>query len=120
MQVIKGTKYAYFDVDSTLVYSPSERDLSGFIFDGKGQRNIGGILFESDDYHVQLLKEFKARGFTIIVWSAAGAEWCEKICKEFELSMYVDLCIGKPDWFIDDKPSYEFMSEEKRTYISGE
>lgn len=116
MQVIRSTKTAYFDVDNCLVFSESELEFTKAITEGLAL--IKGQKWVLHSAHAQLLKEFHARGFTIIVWSAGGADWASTIVTAFGLEAYVDLVIGKPDFFIDDKCAYAFMSEDRRTYIN--
>lgn len=119
MQVIHSTKIAYFDADQTLVFSESELKNHPQRSTLGGVRFINSVAWYLDSRHYSLLREFKARGFTIVVWSAGGSEWAEKVVRSFNLTSYVDLVIGKPDFFIDDKPAAGFMPESMRTYIES-
>lgn len=114
MLVIKATKIIYVDVDSTLLFSLREypHEVTHEVV------KIGGRKFWVHDPHIEMIKDFKARGHSIVVWSAGGAEWAEMAVRALKLELYVDLVISKPDWFIDDKPATGFMSEEKRFYKS--
>lgn len=53
--------------------------------------------------HTRLLKQYKGRGFAIIVHSMAGVKWAEEIVKGLELEQYVDICMSKAIKHIDDK-----------------
>ncbi len=96
------------DIDETLV-SPTNwnypKKKQSFV-------NIDGIRFYIHKRHVTLLKEFKARGFTIILWSAGGSEWAKTIAIQLKLEPIVDFIMDKPNWYIDDKPSTKFMGEQ--------
>jgi len=61
--------------------------------------------------HIKILKDRKARGSYIVVWSAGGFAWAEAVVKALELEAYVDLIMTKPHAYIDDKPAEEFMGE---------
>ncbi len=65
--------------------------------------------------HIELLKKHKARGMTIIVWSAAGVEWGEAVVKALKLEDYVDAVFSKPSRYVDDLPCTEWMGN--RVYI---
>ena len=52
---------------------------------------------------IKHLKKMKARGFSIIVWSAGGSEWAEAAVKALKLERYVDVIMPKIDFHLDDK-----------------
>ena len=112
MHVIKSTRSVWYDCDNTLVFSLREypHQISNEII------KINDRKFWVHVPHVETIKDFKARGHTVVVWSAGGAEWAEMVVKALDLTDVVDLVISKPDWFVDDKPSSMFMSESKRFY----
>lgn len=105
MQVIKSTKIVYYDVDNTLVFSLREypHQISNEII------KINGRKFWVHLPHVETVRDFKARGHTVVVWSAGGAEWAENVVTALKLNDVVDLVISKPDWIWDDKEPNEFM-----------
>lgn len=104
MKVIKSTKIIYCDVDETLVLW----DWKQYDPDGKDLIEIKDIQSGYSEFllphfrHVEFLKQFKTRGHTIVVWSQGGAIWCETVVKALGLEDIVDICISKPDWYIDD------------------
>jgi len=67
--------------------------------------------------HLEKIKEFKARGHLIVVWSAGGADWAERIVYQLKIEEYVDLIISKPSWFIDDLEATEFMPPHNRIFL---
>lgn len=114
MITLGGTRYVYFDVDNTLVFSKSEFP------EVKGPEVlIGGRRWTIHDAHIEAMRDFKARGHTIVVWSAGGAEWAEKVIDNLHLEGVVDLCLGKPDWIWDDKEAAEFMPGRYYVAVEG-
>ena len=117
MNVIKGNKFVYFDVDETLVkwsYDRYEADKA--------------ILFEIDmisEYlvphskHIELLKRYKTRtkDTVIVVWSQGGWDWAETVVKTLGLEEYVDAILTKPDIYVDDLNSVWFMGDNKRVFL---
>lgn len=101
-----------FDVDDTLIRWDlnSEQPIKAFdpilkdIIDIVPNLNI-----------VRLLKEKKARGCYIIVWSLGGASYAEAVVKALHLDSYVDLIMTKPAGIIDDKDPVEWLP--RRIYI---
>lgn len=52
--------------------------------------------------HINLLKKYKAQGYTIIVWSAGGYRWAESVVNTLGLQDIVDKRMSKPLKYIDD------------------
>ena len=48
------------------------------------------------------MREFKARGHYVIVWSQGGWEWAEAVVKALGLEDLVDEVKTKPQWMVDD------------------
>ena len=65
--------------------------------------------------NIRLLKEKKARGAHITVWSQGGWKWAEAVVKALCLMHHVDIIQSKPIGIIDDLPSEAWMP--KSTYI---
>jgi hypothetical protein len=59
--------------------------------------------------HIQLIRQFKARGHTIVVWSQGGWSWAESVVKTLGIENLVDIVMDKPNWYIDDLPAEAFM-----------
>jgi phosphoserine phosphatase len=97
MQVIHASKIIFVDCDDTLV-----------IWDRSS--------YTPHQEHIDAVKRFHARGHTVVVWSAGGSEWAERVVKELHLEPYITLVMSKPDWYIDDKSASEFMPENVRIY----
>lgn len=98
MQVLNSTKLIFVDIDDTLVI-------------------WAGSDYTPHPLHIESIKKFYKRGHTLIAWSAGGATWAARVVRELNLEQYFWAAIGKPDWFLDDKTSSEFMPELNRVYF---
>jgi hypothetical protein len=122
MIILPSDQAVFCDVDDTLImWNPSKEELekNGIsITCPAGYSIIDGELTPSGSWtarvlphlaHVEQLKRHKARGHTVIVWSAGGWDWAKVAVKALGLEPYVDLVISKPTWIYDDKKAAEFM-----------
>ncbi|HEY5236210.1 MAG TPA: hypothetical protein VIJ14_08540 [Rhabdochlamydiaceae bacterium] len=128
MIVIPGNKIVYTDCDDTLVFwhsTPEQKEKEGVLFtcpgsmvwdvDGEeiGYANSWSEILVPNWPQIEELRKFKIRGHKIILWSAAGVEWCETIAKTLKLEDVIDVCICKPVYVIDDLPVSEFMPQSR-------
>jgi hypothetical protein len=97
----------YVDVDETLVFLnfPESRakdavDFSSFGFNAK-------VLVHK--HHVELIKQFRARGIGVIVWSVGGVKWARAVVEFLGLTGYVTAILPKPSWMLDDKDPSQFL-----------
>jgi hydroxymethylpyrimidine pyrophosphatase-like HAD family hydrolase len=100
MKVIETEKTIFYDMDDTLIMhtkhiSPLEQKVT---IDFYGEN----IDFAVHTDHVKLLKNYKARGFTIFGWSGNGYKHAENVIKALNLEDYVDFVLTKPYRVIDD------------------
>jgi hydroxymethylpyrimidine pyrophosphatase-like HAD family hydrolase len=98
MYVLKSDKTLFVDVDDTLV-----------IWEGESYR--------PHKKHVELIKRFHKRNQPVVVWSAGGWEWAERIVKELGLEPYVTAIMSKPVWWIDDLKADGVLLEVNRIYL---
>jgi hypothetical protein len=111
MKVIKSSRIVMFDVDETLVIW----DWRAIDPEGKNLISISNPagacqeLVMPHDRHITLMRQFKARGHTVVVWSQGGWAWSESVVKALGIEELVDLIIDKPSWYVDDLPSEVFM-----------
>lgn len=112
MKVIETNNLVCFDVDDTLV-----------MWDIPESREHEAITFNSFGYpcrllphhkHIELMKQFRARGHTVIVWSQGGYEWALAVVKKLGIEDCVDVVMTKPKWIVDDLPPAAWTS---RTYL---
>lgn len=118
-QVLETHRAIYVDVDDTLTiaeyerYNPKEEDLV-LIKDPDSDLTRNFMIHRR---HIEVLKQFKARGHTIIVWSQGGYRWAETVVKTLGLQEIVSYVVDKPAWFIDDLPAEAFMGVKERVYL---
>ena len=96
------------DVDNTLLmWDKTHRK------PGKGKLKIQDpytkefVYLTPHTVHIRLLKQYSARGFRVIVWSAAGQAWAQTAVNALQLNQYVYDTMAKPVKFIDDKDNLE-------------
>lgn len=106
MQIIENEHICVYDVDETLFMHDTMSDIG--ITNPYSMSFISGYRNEK---HVELLKQHKARGMFIIVWSKAGSKWVETVIKHLLLEEYVDLILTKPDKYIDDLDASQILGE---------
>lgn len=101
-------KTLFVDVDGTLVLYPdmypngevpNQHFLCHMFFGKNPEFETGGYV---NSLVVSKIKAFKAIGYTIVVWSQSGGDWAEHVIKKLSLEAYVDVCMSKPLWIIDD------------------
>lgn len=63
--------------------------------------------------HVDLLVEYKKKGWCVEVWSAAGAEWATAVVKALDITKFVDVVGPKPSIYVDDLPAAVWLGYPK-------
>lgn len=120
MKIVRHEQIIAFDIDDTLVfYEPeSVTEKSALkpvmITDPYDESLIKAYAHNS---HIKLLKDKKARGAYILVWSQSGYRWAEAVIMALGLQSYVDQVMSKPTAYVDDLPCNEWMGA--RIYLSG-
>lgn len=104
-----------FDVDDTLVMHEISEEMPGDVYVKDPYDNKDNLL-RTHERHVKLLKDFKARGYTVCVWSAAGAPWAKAVVDALKLEEYVDIVMSKPLKYVDDLPANEILGS--RLYLN--
>lgn len=113
MKIIKSEQIICVDIDDTLVLWNKKIKIKSILVKDPYMNKF--IKVKPHYAHIQLLKEKKLRGYTIIVWSQGGYKWAETIVKVLKLESYVDLILSKPLAIIDDLPASKWLGE--RIYI---
>ena len=104
MKTITATRSVFFDVDDTLVIW----DWKSINPEGIGLVKITdpdsgcSVLVHPHARHIELMRQFKARGHTVVVWSQGGSAWAESVCKALGIELLVDYVMDKPNWYVDD------------------
>lgn len=98
-----------FDVDQTLLIWKKDHDKPGpnKIEIADPYDAYKTVFLKPHQVHCRLLRQYKGRGFTVIVWSKAGYAWAETAVKVLDLEKYVDYVMTKPDRHIDDATKIE-------------
>lgn len=114
MQVIKNEQVICIDVDDTLVLHKRVEAGDTVVsfkdpYDGTARQLVVHMP------HAKILRDRKARGATIVVWSQSGWAWAEAIVAAMGLQACVDFVASKPIAYIDDKPVEQWMAE--RIYL---
>ena len=100
-----------YDCDDTLVMW--HKDVNDVYV--KDPYDNAEVLLKRHEKHIKLLKDHKARGYYVCVWSAGGYMWAKAVVKALELENYVDHIMAKPLTIVDDLPVEAWMG--KRVYL---
>jgi len=100
----------FSDIDGTLVIWHQEDHLEAIPFNCYGTE----YKLVPNKENIKKLKEFHNKGYTVIVWSAAGSGWCQEVVKKLKLKKYVKYCVSKPEYFLDDLKAEKFLPENRR------
>lgn len=107
----------FWDVDDTLVlWEHKDKLTKGLDFIDPHDKSVHMLVPHKK--HIKLLKDFKARGYTNIVWSGGGNSWAETVIKTLKLQKYVDIVMTKPMKFVDDLSANEVLGS--RIYLKHE
>lgn len=107
MFVAKDRPTVYFDVDDTLLLWGGDYEINGLPFPAVAH-----------DEHVTLLRSLKAVGYTVVVWSAGGSAWAERVVQQLGLAECVDVIVSKPSLWIDDyKDPARILEHTRHRYI---
>jgi hypothetical protein len=100
MVVTKNDNVVCFDVDDTLIMWswPAEFNDDVITFDNWGHN----VQLVPHKKHIELMKQFKARGHYVVVWSQGGFAWAKAVCETLGITHLVDEVKTKPKWCIDD------------------
>lgn len=100
MQIIENEMIVPFDCDDTLAMWDNPT------VDGPGKVKIefadGYVYLTPHNYHIQLLKIHKQRGYVVIIWSANGRKHAERVAKALGITEYVDFVMTKFIKHFDD------------------
>ncbi len=115
MQTLKTELLIFFDVDDTLIMWRKTHEKAIKFTDPYSYKKL---TVWPNFSNINLLKEKAVRGFTVIVWSAAGYQHAEAVVKALNLDAYVAFIMSKPTAYIDDKDVNRWWP--KRVYLEPE
>lgn len=122
MQIISHEFIVVTDIDGTLIRPGDDNPHMIHI--------TNPYLKETYSYiphlaHINLIKQYKTRGFFIIAWSANGVNHAKSVIQALNLEKYINLVITKPMKAVDDKNNLNdiignrvFIPEEGFNYES--
>lgn len=115
MKVVENEQILFSDVDDTLIRwdEINPKDGSGITILDPYDDNV--VRLRPHLPHIKLIKDRKARGATIVVWSGGGYKWAEAVVRALELEDYVDYILSKPTVILDDLPLNEAIGH--RVYL---
>lgn len=95
------------DIDDTLLLwdAPKEGPMVTFIEPHSGDE----ITVPINENNIRLLKEKKARGCSIVLWTQGGYEYANAVATALNIRGHVDLIMGKPEGIIDDLEASAWM-----------
>lgn len=114
MKIIDSEQLICVDCDETLllwdtpVTPDNEKNVVTF-FDPYAGYQVSVLTHPA---HIKIVKDRKARGATIILWSQSGYQWAMQTAKACGLLEHVDYCASKPIAIIDDKPAADWLQEQ--------
>lgn len=111
MLIIDKESTIFIDVDDTLVMWGVDGVVGKDLIDVKCPHDGSSTYLAPHMAHIKVLKDRKARGSYIVVWSAGGFEWANAVVVALGLTKYVDLVMTKPHAHIDDKQPVDIMGE---------
>jgi hypothetical protein len=114
MIVFKTDQMVTYDCDDTLVMWGLDDKSKNIQIEDPYIKGLSNFV-TPHERHIEMMKKHKARGFTVVVWSADGVEWAEAVVKALKLEEYVDAVFGKPSMYVDDLHCELWMGN--RVYI---
>lgn len=114
---IVPSRSLFSDVDDTLIKWP-EPGLSFEHHPDAIKVDMFGTMFWviPMSENINTLKKFYESGYEVVVWSLSSKQWAEKVVAALGLGEWVDYCVSKPDFFLDDREVTHFMLPEKRIF----
>ena len=103
MQVVKYELSVFVDCDDTLLLwdNPTVAGVGKLPIQFAGKT----VFLTPHQYHVDLVKMYKQRGYHVTVWSANGWAHAEQTCRALHLEEFVDSVQCKPTKYMDDNPN---------------
>ena len=104
MNVASAEATIFFDVDDTLIFWDENyrQPFSGAL---PIQCPHDGMItyHRVHERHVGFLKKQAKKGYSVVVWSAAGTKWAKAVVDALNIESYVDYVTAKPVKWVDDK-----------------
>lgn len=93
----------YFDVDETLIFWKTDQDPNDVVIKiVNPYQSFKYIEVVPHLRNIEMLKDNKGKGRSVIVWSAGGVFWAKNVVEALNIQSYVDLILPKPVMYADD------------------
>lgn len=104
MKVIDNDLIVFCDVDDTLLMQLQDKFWEPIENSIRIEHPLNKDIYYLVPHraHINLLKSYKAQGYTVFVWSAQGKEWAKLAVQVLELEDTVDWVMSKPLKYVDD------------------
>lgn len=103
MMVINNELNVFIDVDQTLLLWDKPTINAEGKLAVKFAEDV--VYLTPHNYHVQLVKMYKQRGYVTFVWSANGVAHAKQAVEVLGLEASVDFVLCKPTKHMDDNPN---------------
>lgn len=114
MKIVEGSKLIYFDVDDTLVMWDTYGEQDSLVEFSNPDDSSFKWYLKPNIGTIEMLKQHKREGYTVVVWSQGGWDWVQEVVKTLKLEEYVDLCITKPNIYVDDLHCEKWMTNWRK------
>lgn len=104
MKTNENDLIACSDVDGTIIRVPNADDKPESIIAITNPYTGKVKLRVIHEPNIDLLRQYKAQGYYIRVWSHSGGKWAQAVIEKLGLVDIVDDCESKPLKMIDDLP----------------
>jgi FMN phosphatase YigB (HAD superfamily) len=122
MQRLDVETSIFFDVDKTLLFDPEPEMIMVDQLRSMGIPTVDLVdpydptgktikTYVVHSQHVKLLKDHKARGFKVVIWSHNGGAYAEAVARALQLEEYVNFAMSKPTKICDDLTPNEFLPD---------
>lgn len=113
MRIVENGHVVCFDVDDTLIkWLWDQFEIEQLRAEGAllvMEKNGESVAVKPIQEHIELIKRYKVKGKFIIVWSQSGYQWVSEVVKALGIDHLVDLCLTKPEKYVDDLKADEWM-----------
>jgi FMN phosphatase YigB (HAD superfamily) len=105
MQIIHNQMVVMTDIDDTLVKwtNPNVPGLNKIEITFPERK----VYLEKHQYHIDLIRMYKDRGYFVVAWSNNGPVHVEKVITALGLEKCIDLVMSKPIKYLDDREKIE-------------
>jgi phosphoserine phosphatase len=107
MKIIENESVIFCDIDDTLTMWQDTDDAVWVRCPHYGEKYKLAV----NRGNLKILKDRKARGSFIVVWSAGGYAWANAVVQALGIEKYVDQIMSKPIGYIDDRPAEKILGE---------